>query len=187
MKETTIIMTPKKRRAETIMRNGLVRAIVLLSCASLMMSSASQGKPRFRQGQNKKPQAEFINPKDLHPPGSYTHVVSVNQGKLVFVSGQVALNKEGAIVGKGDLRVQATQVFENLKTALAAAGASFSDVIKMNTYVVNCKPTDVAAIREIRNKYIAKERPPASTLVGVQALAREDFLIEIEVVATVNQ
>jgi enamine deaminase RidA (YjgF/YER057c/UK114 family) len=99
----------------------------------------------------------------------------------------VALNKQGEIVGKGDLRAQTIQVFENLKTALAAAGASFSDVVKMNTYVVNYKPTDAAVIREVRSKYTSKEKPPASTLVGIQALAREDFLIEVEVTAVVNQ
>ncbi|MCI0336669.1 MAG: RidA family protein [Acidobacteria bacterium] len=149
----------------------------------------SEKRVNVNQDETKKKQAEkqFVNPKDLSPPGSYTHVVTVNRGKMIFVSGQVALNKQGEIVGKGDLRVQATQVFENLKIALTAAGATFADVVKMNTYVVNYKPADVAIIREVRSKYLSKERPPASTLVGVPALAREDFLIEVEVIAAVDQ
>lgn len=141
------------------------------------------------QDQDKKNQTErqYINPSDLSAPGSYTHVVVSNQRKLIFVSGQVALNKQGEVVGKGDLRAQASQVFENLKIALAAAGATFGDVVKINTYVVNYKPTDAAIIREVRGKYFAKEKAPASTLVGVQALAREDFLIEVEIIAAVDQ
>jgi enamine deaminase RidA (YjgF/YER057c/UK114 family) len=76
-----------------------------------------------------------------------------------------------------------TQVMENLKTALAAAGASLRDVVKLNYYVVNLNPEKLSTIREVRNKYISAEHPPASTLVGVTALAREEFLIEVEVVA----
>ena len=106
---------------------------------------------------------------------------------MIFVSGQVALNKQLEVVGKGDLRAQTTQVFENLKVALVAAGATFADVVKMNIYVPNYKPTDVPVIREVRSKYVSKEKPPAATLVGVQALVREDFLIEIEVIAMIDQ
>ena len=65
--------------------------------------------------------SEFLNPNDLHVTAGYTHVVTANQGKMVFVSGQVALNKQLELVGKGDLRAQTTQVFENLRVALVAA------------------------------------------------------------------
>jgi enamine deaminase RidA (YjgF/YER057c/UK114 family) len=141
-----------------------------------------------KQEQNKtaETETEFLNPKDLSDPVTYTHIVTVNKGKTIFVSGQVSLNKQGEIVGIGDLRAQTTQVFENLKIALAAAGATFSDVVKMNTYVVNYKPADVTVIREVRSKYVSSEKPPASTLVGVQALVREEFLIEVEVVAALD-
>jgi enamine deaminase RidA (YjgF/YER057c/UK114 family) len=171
------------------MRKLLIPAFVVLILFFLTMTRNPEGRDNTNQDQNKKKQAEkqFVNPKDLNAPGSYTHVVTVNQGKMIFVSGQVALNKQGEVVGKGDLRAQATQVFENLKIALAAAGATFADVVKINTYVVNYKPTDVTIIREVRSKYISKEKPPASTLVGVQALAREDFLIEVEVIAAVDR
>lgn len=159
----------------------------LVFCLSMARNSANTTD--LNQDQNTKRQTEkqFLNPKDLNVPGGFTHVVTANQGKMIFVSGQVALNKQGEVVGKGDLRAQAVQVFENLKVALAAAGATFADVVKMNTYVVNYKPADVTVLREVRSKYVSKEKPPASTLVGVQSLVREDFLIEIEVIAMIDQ
>ena len=128
-------------------------------------------------------QPQFINPSGLSKPNGYTHVVIVQPETLVYVSGQVALNAAGEVVGKDDLRAQVAQVMENLKTALLAAGASLQDVIKLNYYVVNLKPDQLPIIREVRNKYFSAEHPPASTLVGVTVLAREQFLIEIEAVA----
>jgi enamine deaminase RidA (YjgF/YER057c/UK114 family) len=89
-------------------------------------------------------------------------------------------------VGTGDFRAQVIQVFENLKTALTAAGATFNDVVKMNTYVVNYQPADVAVIREVRKNYLSPTHPPASTLVGVQALVNPDYRIEIEAVAVIQ-
>jgi enamine deaminase RidA (YjgF/YER057c/UK114 family) len=129
--------------------------------------------------------AQYINPFPIVPPG-YTHVVVVHEGKTVYVSGQVPVNDKGETVGKGDFRAQVVQVYENLKTALTAAGASFSDVVKMNTYVVNYQPADVAVIREVRRNYLPAANPPASTLVGVQALVNPDFRIEIEAVAVIR-
>ena len=127
-----------------------------------------------------------MNPDGLSKPTGYTHVVVANPGKLVYISGQVALNQKGEVVGKGDLRAQVTQVMENLKTALAAAGATPQDLIKINYFVVNLKQDQLPIIREVRNQYFSADHPPASTLVGVTALAREEFLIEIEGVAVVK-
>src|SRR5512140_2108201 len=121
---------------------------------------------------------QFINPKDLSNPGTYTQVVVAEGKKTIFISGQVALDASGQVVGKGDLGAQTKQVFENLKIALAAVGATFGDVVKMNTYIVNYKPELRPAYVQARSDFISKENPPASTLVGVTALAREDFLIE---------
>ncbi len=129
---------------------------------------------------------QFINPFGNKPPG-YTHVVVVTgPGKTIYISGQVPTNAAGEIVGKGDLRQQVTQVYENLQTALKAAGATFSDVVKMNTYVVNYKPGDITIIREVRALYLPKENPPASTLAGVQALYHPDVMIEIEAIAVIK-
>lgn len=125
---------------------------------------------------------EYINPFAIKPSG-YTHVVVTGPGKTIYISGQVSVDAAGLPIGKGDLRKQVTQVYENLKTALTAAGATFADVVKMNTYVVNYNPAHLAVIREVRSGYLSKENPPASTLVGVQALYHPDLLIEIEAIA----
>lgn len=79
------------------------------------------------------------------------------------------------------------RVYENLKAALAVAGATLTDVVKMNTYIVNFKATDLPIIREVRAKYFAHENLPANTLVGVQALAVDGLLIEVEVIAMVKE
>jgi enamine deaminase RidA (YjgF/YER057c/UK114 family) len=128
---------------------------------------------------------EHKNPAGLRTPTGYTHVVSVSGGRTLYIAGQVAYNEKGEVIGKGDLRAQARQVFENLRLALAGAGATFKDVVKWNTYVVNYKPEDLPALREIRAEALKDVTPPASTFIGVQSLANPDFLIEIEAIAVV--
>jgi enamine deaminase RidA (YjgF/YER057c/UK114 family) len=113
-------------------------------------------------------------------------VVVVSPGRLVYISGQVSLNAKGELVGEGDLQAQAAQVYANLKTALAAVGASFNDVVKLNTYVVNLQSEHAAILREIRQTQIPQIPPPASTLVGVTGLARKEFMIEVEAVAVLK-
>jgi reactive intermediate/imine deaminase len=128
-------------------------------------------------------QKTFSNPPGVAAPGGlYSHVarLDVAGGTLLFVSGQVALDSEGRLVGRGDVAAQAEQVFANLKAILEANGASFRDVLKMNTYIVDA--TQLAAVRAVRARYFGDHRP-ASTAVGVTRLAQEEFLIEIEVVA----
>lgn len=129
---------------------------------------------------------QFLNPPTIATPRGYTHVVTATQGKMVFISGQVAFNQKGELVGKGDLRAQTQQVYENLKNALTAAGATTADVVKLNTYIVDFKPADLAAIREVRSQYFPFDNMPASTLVGVRALAFEGLLIEVEAIAMVK-
>lgn len=122
---------------------------------------------------------------DLSTPRGYNHVVSAS-GTMVFVAGQISVDKNGSVVGAGDLRAQTVQVLENVKAALAAAGATFADVVKQNTYVVNLSAEALPTIREVRGQYFPAENPPASTLVGVTALALEGLLIEVEVVAVLD-
>jgi len=131
-------------------------------------------------------EARFLNPSTLCPTFGWTHVVDVKGGRTVYVSGQVSVNERGEVVGKGDLRAQTVQTFENVKEALAAAGATFRDVVKSNLYVVGLEPKHVAVIREVRSRYFDATHPPASTLVGVAALVGADWLIEVEVVAVVS-
>ncbi len=129
---------------------------------------------------------QFLNPAGLANPGGYTNVVSAEGGKLVFVAGQVAFDTSLQIVGRGDLRAQTRKTFENLKIALEAAGARFQDVVKLNVYVVDYKPADRQAIVEVRNLFVSRENPPASTLIGVQALAADGLLVEVEAIAVVG-
>lgn len=141
-----------------------------LSAAILLVASVALG-------QNK-----FIQPEGLTKPTGYTHVVV--SGGTIYMSGQVSMNEKGEVIGKGDLRTQTQQVFENISKCLKAVDATFADIAKMNTYVVNMKPEDLPVIREVRMKYLNTEHPPASTLVGVTALANPDLLIEIELIVT---
>ncbi len=122
-----------------------------------------------------------INPAALSKPTGYTHVVTVTGGKAIFLSGQIALDREGKVGGVGDLKAQARQVYENLKAALAAAGAGFEDVVKITTYLTQIDR--IGEIREVRAAYFCGVDPPASTTVGVTGLARPEFLIEVEAVA----
>jgi enamine deaminase RidA (YjgF/YER057c/UK114 family) len=131
-------------------------------------------------------QPEFLNPPSLCPTHGWTHVVCVAGGRTIHVSGQVAVDARGEVVGRGDLSAQAEQAFKNLEGALAAAGAGFHDVVKMNLYVVGLRPEHVPLIRAVRSRYVHAEHPPASTLVGVSALVGPDWLIEIDVTAVVE-
>jgi 2-iminobutanoate/2-iminopropanoate deaminase len=131
------------------------------------------------------PNVQFKNSPEISAPAGYSHVVIVNRGKMVFLSGQVGLDKRGEMVGKNDFGAQVTQVFSNLKFALTAAGATPNDLIKLNYYVVGLNHDKLVAIRNVRDQFINKEHPPVSTLAGVQALFRDDAMIEVEAVAVI--
>lgn len=127
---------------------------------------------------------QFINPEGIAPPTGYTHVVTTDAPKLVFISGQIGIDPQGKI--QEGLRAQTIHVFENLKTALASVGATFDDVVKVTYLIVNFKAEDRVLLREIRADYFNPEHPPASTLIGVQALALPELLIEVEAIAAVE-
>jgi len=118
------------------------------------------------------------------PMGTYSQAVRVETGDAVWihVSGQIAIDLEGNLVGPGDVRAQTRQVFENLKAILAANGATFADVVKIGTYLTTLD--DLAGMREVRGEYLTSE-PPASTAVQVVALVVPDAVIEIDLVAVV--
>jgi enamine deaminase RidA (YjgF/YER057c/UK114 family) len=107
----------------------------------------------------------------------------VRAGDTVYVSGQVAIDRHGTIVGKGDALAQAEQVFQNLKLALASEGANFTNLVKITTYVVGME--HVAAVREVRARHLTSDFP-ASTLVVAVGLARPEFLVEVEAIAVVE-
>jgi reactive intermediate/imine deaminase len=127
---------------------------------------------------------QYLNPPALSAPTGYTHVVQVHGGRTIYIAGQVALDKSGNVVGKGDFAAQATQVFENLKSALAAGGATFDNLVKLTTFVTDL--SQMQTLRSIRAKYYGKN-PPASTLVQITKLAHDDLMIEIEAIAVVPE
>ena len=128
-------------------------------------------------------QVKRTNPPSLSTPTGYTHIVEVTgPAKTIYISGQIAYDKDGKVVGAGDMKAQAEQVFKNLQAALAAAGAKFSDVVKMNSYITDM--SKVQAVRDVRAQYF-KDATPASTFVEVKGLVRPELLLEIEVVAVV--
>jgi enamine deaminase RidA (YjgF/YER057c/UK114 family) len=130
---------------------------------------------------------DYLNPKGVFSSPHFTHTVAVSGPvKLVYVSGQVSYDEQGAVVGKGDMRAQAEQIFKSLSHNLRAAGATWSDVVKLNGYMVDANAEAVKQYREVRTKYLDPKRLPASTLVGVERLVHDDLLLEVEVVAAVS-
>lgn len=129
---------------------------------------------------------EHLRPKGLFHNPTFSQVVTASGTKTIYISGQVSIDENGALVGAGDLAAQAEQAMRNLGLALAAARATFADVVKITTYVVNYTPEQRAVIGKARAPFFAGGEPPASTLLGVSALALPDWLIEIEAVAVVG-
>jgi enamine deaminase RidA (YjgF/YER057c/UK114 family) len=127
------------------------------------------------------PNVRFIN----RAPLGYSHVVEVRSGRTLYIAGQLALDRDGNLIGRDDFRAQVEQVFTNLQARLEEGGATFNDVVKLNYYITDA--SDLVAVREVRNRYINTEQPPASTLVVVKQLVREEYLIEVEAIAVVNE
>lgn len=119
---------------------------------------------------------EYIEPNEGF---SQTVVVKTGNFKTLYISGQI---------GDGiDLETQTISTFQNLEKQLANCNATFKDVVKMNTYIVNFNPEiDLPVFRKVRKEFLGTENYPASTLVGIQSLGRKEWLIEIEAVAVVQ-
>jgi enamine deaminase RidA (YjgF/YER057c/UK114 family) len=127
------------------------------------------------------PRAEGL----LHNSG-FSQVVVGSGTRTIYTAGQVSIDEGGATVGAGDLAAQTTQAMRNVGLALVAAGATYNDIIKITTYVVNYRPEHRTVIGKARAPFFANRTPPASTLVGVTALALPEWLVEIEAVAIVD-
>jgi enamine deaminase RidA (YjgF/YER057c/UK114 family) len=130
---------------------------------------------------------ERLTPAGLFKPAAYTQVVVARGPRMVFVAGQVSIDAQGTLVAPGDFAGQVRQVFANLRTALEGAGATPADVTKITIYVVNYKPELRLLLGEARSAVFGPGTLPASTLVGVQALAEPGFLIEIEAIAVLDE
>jgi 2-iminobutanoate/2-iminopropanoate deaminase len=123
----------------------------------------------------------FINPEGLSRPPTYTQLVEVvAPGRTVYISGQLATGPDGKLVG-GDFAAQAEQVFKNLQIALASVGASFADIVKLNSYLSDISHLPI--LREVRARHLDPAALPASTTLAVSGFARDGALLEIEAVA----
>jgi enamine deaminase RidA (YjgF/YER057c/UK114 family) len=128
---------------------------------------------------------QLINPGGLPTPSTYTHIVIATGGKTVFIAGQEPEDAHGNLVGPGDLAAQARQVFANLGHALAAAGARPGQVAKITIYVVHHRPEYLPVIEEARVA-LFEDHKPADTVVGVETLARPEYLIEVDAIAVLD-
>lgn len=169
------------------MKKTVLLTVALLGLAWFVNGKEKQSDKGARKEMPGHKNFELLIPNTMPKSVGYSQIAAVTGGTLVFVSGQVALDKSGSVVGKDDFRAQVQQVFENLKAAIEATGGTFDDVVKLNSYlVVDLSPAHLAEFREVRDKYVNVKNPPASTAVQVQRLFRPEFLVEIEAVAVVK-
>jgi enamine deaminase RidA (YjgF/YER057c/UK114 family) len=157
--------------------NLLSRRRILLGAGVLAVAETP-----LAQAQNVPSHLKFSNPDGMFKPAGYTHVVEMTgPGRTIYVAGQLGWDASGKRAGEpGDFTAQATQVFENIKTALGSVGAGFEHVVKLNIFLTSI--ADLPKLRDVRNKYITGT-PPASTALEISKLARPDALLEIEATA----
>ncbi len=125
----------------------------------------------------------FINPPSLPRPVGYSHVAEALNGRTLYISGQVALDPSGQLVGPDDLRAQTQQVFTHLTAALEAAGADFNSVVKLTYYLLDI--SQIQTVREVRDQFVNTQQPPASSAVEIRRLFRDGLLIEVEAIAVI--
>lgn len=124
------------------------------------------------------------NPSELGVPPGYSQVVEVRGGRIIFIAGQTALDRNGDVVGKGNFARQAEQVFQNLSLALASVRCTAANLVKLTVFLRNMD--NLSAYREARDRFFASVAPPAApavTLIEVSRLYGPDFMIEIEAIA----
>jgi enamine deaminase RidA (YjgF/YER057c/UK114 family) len=173
------------RQEEVMLRIRRLSIVVLpllltAAIASAQVKQTSQGEKRSMPNQSN---FQLLIPNTMPKSVGYSQLAVVTGGTVVFIAGQVALDKSGNVVGKDDFEAQVQQVFENLRAAVEAAGGTFNDIVKLNSYFLDL--SHVSEFRRTRDKYIDIKNPPASTAIQVSRLFRPEFLIEIEAVAVV--
>jgi 2-iminobutanoate/2-iminopropanoate deaminase len=169
---------------EESMKNVLIALVVILLAGSV--AAQKQKKPTA-------PAEPFriSNPVTMfQPTNGYSMIAEVplgNGAKMLYISGQVAIDKAGNLVGKDDFHAQLEQVFANLKSAVEATGGDFHDIIKLNYFCAeSVDPSQVPAVRQVRDRYVNTANPPTSTFVFVKRLVRPEWMIEVEAVAVVK-
>lgn len=132
-------------------------------------------------------QKEYINPKELFPSLQYgfSQVVTSTGGKTVYLSGQVGWNEKQQMIGPHDLRAQTWQSLRNVETAMKAAGGTLTDVVSMRIYIIEEQLAESHHIQKALKEFFPKERAPATTWIGVRALANKEFMIEFEAVGVI--
>ncbi|MGH8792257.1 MAG: RidA family protein [Stackebrandtia sp.] len=129
---------------------------------------------------------ERINPTNLPTPSTYTHVIVATGSRLVFIAGQEPEDEQGNLVGPGDLAIQARQVFANLGRALAASDTRPDQVAKITIFVVHHQPAYLPVIEQARVA-LFRDHKPVDTVVGVETLARPEYLIEVDAIAVMDR
>lgn len=169
-------------------RRRLLTALTLcLSVTECLIAQTNKVAPKTVPRSSQK--IRLFNPETMAKPAAgYSQIAEVSGAKLVYIAGQVAIDRSGNLVGKDDFQAQARQVFENLKAAVEAAGGDFSHIIKLNYYcAAGVDNSQMPALREIRDKYVNTSSPPTSTLVFVQRLVRPEYLLEVDAIAAVDK
>jgi enamine deaminase RidA (YjgF/YER057c/UK114 family) len=156
-------------------RRSVIRNAATIAATAGLASAASAqsgaGKPNLR----------FVQPDTIFKTTTYTHVVEVvGPGRLIYTSGEQGRDRDGNF--PSDMAGQSIQAFENIKAALAAVGATFDHVVKLNVYMIDLRKNQ-PTFSEIKQRYVNKSAPPASTTVQVPLLTREGALVEVEAVA----
>lgn len=127
------------------------------------------------------PAVRFVNVPALGRAPGYSHLAEVRGGRTVYLSGQIAIDAQGQVVGAGDFTAQARRVFQNITYALLEVGLTFGSVVKLTVFLTDM--TDLPAFRAVRDEFVNVQQPPASSLVQVAALVRPELLIEVEAMA----
>jgi 2-iminobutanoate/2-iminopropanoate deaminase len=150
--------------------------LLLVSAMSISFATLAQGSST---------QIKFLNPSSLAKPTGYSHAAEIDLGKskMLIISGQVALDLDGKVVGENNFEQQTEQVFKNIKAIIENSGGTMNDLVKITIYLRDV--SNITKFREIRNKYINVSNPPASTLVEITDLARDEFLVEVEATAVI--
>lgn len=163
----------------------------LIGAAGLVVVIGGTAFAIFGQGESKAKklsvEKKFIHPEGVMNSPAFSQAISVKGGRTVYISGQVAWNEKGELVGKGDFPTQYRKALDNLKKTVEASGGTMADIVKVNTFIVNYKPESLGMVRGIRREFFPMENQPASTLIGVQSLFQEGYLVEIEAVAVIPE
>jgi enamine deaminase RidA (YjgF/YER057c/UK114 family) len=158
-------------------RSVMTSAVAAAAGAGLVSAASAQTGP----GGKPAPNVRFVQPDTIFKTSTYTHVVEiVGPGRLIYTSGEQGRDRDGNF--PSDIRAQSIQALENIKAALAAVGATFDNVVKLNVYMLDLRQHQ-PIFSEIKQRYVNKSAPPASTTVQVPLLTREGALLEVEAVA----